>query len=60
MITLLLIIAVIRNLSEGKLKEKCKRIIYQEEDEFDEDIPERVRVVFEIRREVNEFIEDFI
>ncbi len=35
-------------------------MIYQEGDEFDEDIPERVRIVFDIRQEVNEFIESFI
>ncbi len=60
LVTLLLIIAVIRNLADGKLKEKCKKMIYQEGDEFDEDIPERVRIVFDIRQEVNEFIESFI
>ena len=58
--TLFLIVAVIRDLTKDKqLKTTCKKIIYQDENEFDS-TPERIRVIFDIREEVKEFVDKFI
>lgn len=58
--TLFLITAVIRDLTENeKLKNICKEIIYQDENEFD-GTPERIRIIFDIREEVKEFVDKFI
>jgi len=58
--TLFLIIAVIRNITENeKLKSICNKIIFQDENEFD-GTPERIRILFDIREEVKEFVDEFI
>ena len=60
MTTLLILFACIRDLSENyKVKKSCQRSIYQEGDDID-DIPERTRIVFAIRHEVQEFVDNFI
>lgn len=58
--TLFLIIAVIRDLTENEqLKTTCKEIIYQDKNEFN-NTPERIRIIFDIREEVKEFVNKFI
>lgn len=58
--TILLIMAVIRDLSSNtKLKKTCQECIYQEENPFKK-IPEIVRILFKIRPEVEVFINDFV
>ena len=60
MTTLLLLMAVIRDLSLiPTIKKKCQEYIYQEADPV-ENIPERTRLVFAIRESVQNFINDFI
>ncbi|MDR2653035.1 MAG: DUF262 domain-containing HNH endonuclease family protein [Prevotellaceae bacterium] len=58
--TLFLITAVIRDLSTEKtLKKTCEETIFQEENSFD-NIPERLRIVFDIREQVKRFISEFV
>lgn len=58
--TLFLLTATIRDLTLNKsLKETCEKIIYQNANEFD-GTPERIRIIFDIRDEVKEFVNDFI
>lgn len=58
--TLLLLMAVLRDLSDNKqIKKNCQKRIFQEEDEF-ENIPERLRIEFSIRKDVEDFIKKFI
>lgn len=58
-ITLFLLHAVMRDLSQNsKLKSKVEERLRQEHDEFDE-IPERNRIVFEIRDD-SEFLEKYV
>ena len=58
-ITLFLLHAVIRDLSKNdKLKAKVEERLRQEQDEFDE-IPERNRIVFEIRND-SEFLDKYV
>ncbi|MCC9018891.1 DUF262 domain-containing protein [Flavobacterium lipolyticum] len=58
--TLFLITAVIRDLSENPtLIDLCEKTIFQEENKYD-NIPERLRVVFDIRNQVRDFINDFV
>lgn len=58
--TLFLITAVIRDITDNKQrKETCQKSIFQEGND-DDKIPERVRLVFDIRDEVRKFIEDYI
>jgi len=60
MTTLLLLMAVIRDLSnDPSIKNKCQEYIFQEADKV-EKIPERVRVVFAIRDVVQEFIDQYV
>ncbi|WP_432712225.1 DUF262 domain-containing protein [Pedobacter sp.] len=60
MTTILLILAVIRDLAEKDgLKKSCCNFIYQQEDEF-EQIPERLRMVYKIRDKVETFIQKHI
>lgn len=60
MTTLLLLMAVIRDLtSTATIKKKCQEYIYQEVDPV-ENIPERTRLVFSIRESVQNFINDFV
>ena len=58
--TLFLLTAVIRDLTTNEdLKSVCKRIIFQKENEF-EGIPERIRIIFDIREEVKDFVDKYI
>ena len=58
--TLYLIHAVIRDLStDKKIKKSCSTSIFQEGDPYD-GIPERLRIEFSIRQEVEEFIDKYI
>lgn len=58
--TLFLIMAVIRDLSENKqLSDTCQGFIYQEENVFD-GTPERIRIIFDIREQVRDFVNDYI
>lgn len=60
MTTLLLIFAVIRDLSKDEeAKEDCQKCIYQKSSKY-KNIPERTRLVFGIREAVQEFIENYI
>ena len=56
--TLLMLMAVIRDLSD-KNKNKCQEYIYQEADRV-ENLPERVRLVFTIRKEVERFVHEYV
>ncbi|AKG15754.2 DUF262 domain-containing protein [Moraxella bovoculi] len=58
--TLFLIMAVIRDLATDKdLKNTCKNIIFQEHNKFKR-IPERLRLVFNIREDVKDFVDEHI
>lgn len=58
--TLFLFQAVIRDLTNEKLlKETCHGRIFQKENKF-KDIPERIRVIYRIRDDVEDFIKEFI
>ncbi len=60
--TLFLITAVIRDLSDpsnSKLIQTCNDTIYQMANSYD-NIPERTRIVFDIREEVKDFINEFV
>ena len=58
--TLFLLFAVIRDIETNvKRKENCHKYIFQEEDK-DTNTPERIRLLFKIRDEVEKFIEDYI
>lgn len=62
--TLLLIMAVIRDLTievNGTQKriDNCKESIYQSEDP-DDGVPERMRIKFLIRKEVSDFVDEFV
>lgn len=60
MTKLLMLFAVIRDLVDcPKAKKSCQECIYQDGDEFKK-IPERSRLVFPIRPEVEEFINEYI
>lgn len=58
--TCFMIMAVGRDLAEDKdLKEICQKAIYQKGNIYDS-IPERMRIVFDIRQEVKDFVDNFI
>lgn len=58
--TLFLITAVIRDITDNpQLKDICIKSISQEENQYD-NIPERVRIVFDIREEVKKFVDTYI
>ena len=58
--TCLLLQAVARDLStDAQLQETCNKAVYQEANAFD-GIPERLRIVYDIRAEVREFVQKFI
>lgn len=58
--TLFLIMAVIRDLATDKdLKNTCKNIIFQEHNKFKR-IPERLRLVFNVREDVKDFVDEYI
>jgi len=58
--TLFLIFAVIRDIETiKKRKENCQKYIFQEEDQ-DTNTPERIRLLYKIRPEVEKFIDEYI
>jgi uncharacterized protein with ParB-like and HNH nuclease domain len=58
--TLFLLFAVIRDIETNKKrKENCQKYIFQEEDK-DTNTPERIRLLYKIRPEVEKFINDYI
>lgn len=58
--TFFLLMAVLRDISENTdLKEACQKRVYQKGNEFDY-IPERVRIVYKIRDNVENFIKEYI
>ena len=58
--TFFLLMALLRDISKNRvLKEVCQKRVYQEENEFDY-IPERVRIVYKIRDNVENFIKEYI
>jgi len=60
MTTLLMLFACIRDLSGNpRVKASCQRSIFQEGDDID-GIPERTRIFFAIRPEVQDFVDRFI
>lgn len=60
MTTLLMLFACIRDLSGNpKVKASCQRSIFQVGDDID-DIPERTRIVFAIRPEVQDFVDGYL
>lgn len=60
MTTLFMLFACIRDLSDNqKLQKSCQVAIFQEGDEFD-GIPERTRLAFAIRPEVQDFVDNYL
>lgn len=60
MTTLLLLLAVIRDLTtDEEAREDCQKCIYQKSSKFKK-IPERTRLVFSIREDVEKFLDKFI
>jgi len=58
--TLFLIFAVVRDLASNPKRIKtCSEAIYTEEDS-DCNIPERIRIIFDIRDDVKEFVDEYI
>ena len=60
MSTLLMLFAVIRDLADDQTAKKaCQECIYQEASPYKK-IPERVRLIFAIREDVKEFIDEYV
>lgn len=63
--TLFLITAVIRDIVKDNEKDKetirknCNKVIFQEEDRYS-NIPERIRIKFGIREQVNKFVNEYV
>jgi len=58
--TLFLIMAVVRDLTNDKVRiDTCQRSIFQMAN-HDDNIPERLRIVFDIREQVKDFINEFV
>lgn len=58
--TIFLLFAVVRDLETNKKrKENCQKYIYQEEDK-DTNTPERIRLLYKIRPEVEKFIDEYV
>lgn len=58
--TIFLIFAVIRDIElNKKRKENCQKYIFQEEDK-DTNTPERIRLLYKIRPEVEKFIDEYV
>lgn len=58
--TIFLLFAVIRDIETNKKrKENCQKYIFQEEDR-DTNTPERIRLLYKIRSEVEKFIDEYI
>jgi hypothetical protein len=57
---LFLLTAVIRDITDNKIrKATCQKSIFQEANP-DDNIPERLRIVFDIRDEVRDFIDKYL
>lgn len=60
MTTLFLLFACLRDLSQNSnVRQSCGRSIFQKGDDID-GVPERTRIVFAIRREVQDFVDEFV
>ena len=60
MTTLLLLMAALRDLSDdARLKDTCQECLYQQANTY-RNLPERVRLQFEIRDDVKAFVEEFL
>lgn len=58
--TLFLLTAVIRDLTDNlKRKDNCQKSLFREAD-YDDNIPERLRIIFDIRDEVKDFVNKYI
>lgn len=58
--TIFLLFAVIRDIETNKKrKENCQKYIFQEEDK-DTNTPERIRLLYKIRPEVEKFIDEYV
>ena len=58
--TIFLLFSVIRDIETNKKrKENCQKYIYQEEDK-DTNTPERIRLLYKIRPEVEKFIDEYV
>lgn len=58
--TIFLLFAVIRDIEKNKKrKENCQKYIFQEEDK-DTNTPERIRLLYKIRPEVEKFIDEYV
>ena len=58
--TVLLFFATLRDLTQVRLiRESCSNKVFQEENDF-ENRPERMRIVFDIRQEVKDFVDKYI
>lgn len=58
--TCLILHAVGRDLtSDNQLRDTCHKAVFQEENQFD-GVPERMRIVFDIRAEVRNFVQKFL
>jgi len=58
--TIFLLFAVVRDIETNKKrKENCQKYIFQEEDR-DTNTPERIRLLYKIRSEVEKFIDEYI
>lgn len=58
--TVLLFFAILRDLTQVRLiRESCSNKVFQEENDF-ENRPERMRIVFDIRQEVKDFVDKYI
>ena len=58
--TVLLFFAILRDLTkDNQIKEICSNKVFQEENDF-ENQPERMRIVFDIRQEVRDFVDKYI
>jgi Protein of unknown function DUF262/Protein of unknown function (DUF1524) len=58
--TCLMLHAVARDLtSDEKLKDICRKTVFQDENQFDS-IPERLRIIYDIRQEVRDFVTKFL
>lgn len=58
--TIFLLFAVVRDIETNKKrKENCQKYIFQEEDK-DTNTPERIRLLYKIRPEVEKFIDEYV
>ncbi|GAB6122461.1 DUF262 domain-containing protein [Dysgonomonas termitidis] len=58
--TIFLLFAVVRDIETNKIrKENCQKYIFQEEDK-DTNTPERIRLLYKIRSEVEKFIDEYV